>query len=284
MFVINDSRTLVLAVRTELDKIYSFTTGILSDAEIEFYIPKAMIRFIKQRFDHFDANEKRLNDLRRLVYTSTINSNLVGASGGMTSVTTATNGVARCWTFTIPADYMYSVSEHVMSPIGLANATSAPAATHAPGATSAPAPAGGYDVMPPIKKTLDTYAAELQNPLSDFNLHHNRFAPIRVETYKEIYYFTPKDVLSFGPLFLTYVINPQCYVTLSTQTKYVYTNINAVFNLLNDFFPMHLWDEIITMTVELLLESLGDPRVQTYAGVASTMQSANVGNPPNTTQ
>jgi hypothetical protein len=42
------------------------------------------------------------------------------------------------------------------------------------------------------------------------------------------------------------------------------------FAVLQKYFPYIVWDEIISLTINMLLEAMQDPRAESYAAIANT--------------
>lgn len=151
MGIIRNEADLILAIKLELDKIFSFTTAVMEDGEVKYYIFKAIMRYFKRMIGGFEQDQRMTDGLRRLLVAHQLsgdnndsgiwldsNTNIKKTSIRISAIETARS-----------CRYVQSVSEL---------ATIAESNNKNPG-------------MAPqiIKKTWDTYLAEVNNPLSDFH-------------------------------------------------------------------------------------------------------------------
>jgi hypothetical protein len=89
----------------------SFTNDTMGDDEIYLFLNDAYDRFIKQRFTGnnargvaFDGDQKRIDDLKALLFTSSAISPAVSASN---------SEIPNSVNYDLPADYMYHVATYV---------------------------------------------------------------------------------------------------------------------------------------------------------------------------
>jgi hypothetical protein len=240
MFVINSTETLTTAIRTELDKMYSFSMEMISDAEIRYYVPKAMTRCIREPYEQWltDQNEKTFMELEPFIRVASVyrNSN----TSDYVLLTTPVNNITG-YCYNLPSDALYTISEM-------------------PELSST---ARGR-LRSLIRKTVDTYIAELLNPMSDIWMHDNKMSIIRVPIKNQVWYYgqTGGIVGDFTAVKLTYVCN-LLYGMNSSSDLYSYFAK----------FPIYLQDKIVSMSVGMLLEVMADPRFQTYASIEGSIKT-----------
>ena len=110
-----------IAVNLGVQKIASFQADVLLPQEIDFELNIAMMRFIKQRYNPssnrqgkgFEQSQKRIDDLRNLVVTTS--SNTISAGGFLTDalgtyIYTTSNTNIYMERATLPLDYLFLVS------------------------------------------------------------------------------------------------------------------------------------------------------------------------------
>jgi hypothetical protein len=110
-----------IAVNLGVQKIASFQADILLPQEIDFELNIAMMRFIKQRYNPssnrqgkgFEQSQKRIDDLRNLVVTTS--SNTISAGGFLndalgTYIYNTSNTNIYVERATLPLDYLFLVS------------------------------------------------------------------------------------------------------------------------------------------------------------------------------
>jgi hypothetical protein len=110
-----------IAVNLGVQKIASFQADILLPQEIDFELNIAMMRFVKQRYNAgsnrqgkgFEQSQKRVDDLRNLVVTTSSNTISTGgflfdALGGFIYSTSSSNIYME--RATLPLDYLFLVS------------------------------------------------------------------------------------------------------------------------------------------------------------------------------
>jgi hypothetical protein len=110
-----------IAVNLGVQKIASFQADILLPQEIDFELNIAMMRFVKQRYNAgsnrqgkgFEQSQKRVDDLRNLVVTTSSNTISTGgflfdALGGF--IYTTSNSNIYMERATLPLDYLFLVS------------------------------------------------------------------------------------------------------------------------------------------------------------------------------
>jgi hypothetical protein len=205
----------------EMQTAFEIEAGIINStikplsSDIFYWINKAVERFIKNRYEEFEKNQKRIEDLRTLVTELSI-----GTTVGIFK--------PNSYIALIPSDYLISVGEEVqINYIDQFDNT----ITKRRG----------------VKEiTIDRYEAEIDNPLSEYNLHYGQAKPLR------LFYDSQVELMSDG----NYTI-PYLYLR--------YIKIPAIVSLPsnNCDLPVETHSEIIKVAVGMFIENIKDSRYQT---------------------
>ena len=140
------------AVKQHLDKTTALELPVFETVEIDFWLNEAIRKFVKTRYsgvnpkrESFEETEKRTNDLRTLINTTSI-------SAGQSE--TFPNGTP----FTLPSEYWFAIQEE---------------ATIAEGAVTL----GRFGIT---ECTYDEYRQKLDDPFSEHILHYGAAKPIKL--------------------------------------------------------------------------------------------------------
>lgn len=226
------------AFKRELDKTDSLQYPSFIATEIDYFLNKAIYKFIKTRYsglnikgDSFEETQKRIDDLRTLVREVTVpctSSNAIKPNGYI-----LTSGFGNA-AFT-GASYWLSLGEEV-----LINIT----------ATDTDKRQGVTEV------TANEYRFYIDNPFSEHILHYNCAKPLRL-FYNNTIEFVTDGQYSVKSAYIRYIKEPTA-VSLSGNVSCELPNITH--------------DEIVMLAVNSVLENIEQPRYQTYNNEVMTME------------
>ena len=232
------------AFKLELDKIDSLQYPSFTDNEIDWWLNQAIRKFVKTRYsgmnykkEGFEQTQKRIDDLRTLVREVTVPCTTSGAikSIGTTAVVSyvLTSGFGNSVFDT--DTYWLSLGEEVQI-----------------------TPVGGSAIRQGVTEvTSDEYRFEIDNPYSSFRLHYGCAKPLR------LFYNNTIEFVTDG----TYVVN-NAYVRYIKAPAIVSLPAVAV----NCDLPEHTHEEVVALCVQMALENIEQPRLQTYTQDVATME------------
>lgn len=282
-----------VALKLELDKSDSLNNISFEPEEIDYWLNRAVRLFVKTRYtgsnykrESFEQTQKRTDDIRTLVTSLRIDTiETVGVE--FSFMTTPQVFLAE-----LPLDYMFTVGEQVEIvynpfPANLFDEVASGdldtniyyqvvdgnithnAVIYEEGEIFL-AENNAYDIDPltpdayvirlerglesVTQVTTDTYIPKLECPFSEHNLYYNSAKPLRLFRGNNVVlvsdgnYWVPKYIL-------TYIRQP--------ETMDLVASIDCD-------LPIHTHDEIISMAVDLMVENIESPRLQTRPAVAIT--------------
>jgi hypothetical protein len=225
-----------IAFKLELDKINSLQYPAFTVDEIDFWLNRAIRKFVKTRYSGInykregaEQTQKRIEDLRTLVREVAVSCTSVGAikpNGYVIS-----NGFSNAQF--IAAPYWLSLGEEVLITPTTGN----------------PSRQGVTEV------TSDEYRAELDNPYSTYILHYNGAKPLR------LFYNNTIEFVSDG----TYAVS-------TAYIRYIKQPLAVVYNTVSCDLAEECHDEIVVLAAQMALENIEQPRLQTYSQEALTME------------
>ena len=275
-----------VALKLELDKSDSLNNISFEPEEIDYWLNRAIRLFVKTRYtgsnykrESFEQTQKRIDDLRALVTMSTID-------------TVESFAIPNSYNAQLPLDYLFTVGEqaeivynpypaNLLQEIASGDLSTGSyylvvngnimhnAVVYEEGSLFVAAnDAYDIDFFTPeayviqmerslegvTQITTDTYQERLDNPFSDHRLYYNSAKPLRM--FREDYVVLISDGQYRVPLYiLTYIREP--------------ITVDLVGDVSCDL-PIHTHDEIISMAVDLMVENIESPRLQTRPAVAIT--------------
>ena len=224
------------AFKLELDKIDSLQYPSFTSNEIDYWINKAIRKFVKTRYsginykgEGFEQTQKRIDDLRTLVREVSVPCTTSGAIKPNGYVLTSPGLTHANFTTT----YWLSLGEEVtITPSG-----------------SAAIRQGVTEV------TSDEYRFEIDNPYSSFRLHYGCAKPLR------LFYNDTIEFISDG----NYTIN-------TAYVRYIKEPVTVVLATTSCDLPSGVHDEIVVLATQLALEVIEQPRLQSYTQGVATME------------
>lgn len=227
-----------------LDKTNSLQYPSFLPEEKDFWINQAIRKFSKTRYsgtnskrEGFEQSQKRIDDLRTLVRELTIPCTTVGAIKPNAYV--LTNGFTNALFTTTP--YWLSLGEEVdihFIPSLTANKTPI---TKRVGVTSA---------------TANDYRWKLDDPTAAYILHYDEARPLRL-FYNDTIEFITDGNYSVTNAYIRFLKKPTT-VSLST--------------LVSCDLPEHTHDEVVSLAVQMALENIEQPRLESYSQEVNTME------------
>lgn len=217
-----------IAIGLELDKTQDFEVPYMSAEQIDYWLNKAIIRTVKQRYSGnndlrsgFEQTQKRIDDLRLVVNYP--NTNAVPTLLPVTLVDTT-------YYASLPTDYWFLVRLDITTQKGLCKA----------------------EIQPGLQVKQETVLTTQEDP---FNRSYVEFPTFYLIGSSIIF---PTDG-SFAINGITpYYIRTPAVVSLGT--KYLVPSLDVDCDL-----SSHLHDEIVDTTVLLILENIGDGRFNSYS-------------------
>ena len=282
------------AFKRELDKTESLQYPAFTSSEIDYFLNRAIIKFIKTRYsglnlkgDSFEETQKRIDDLRTVIREATVPCSNTAATkpNGYTLTTGFSNAVFS------GAPYWLSLGEEVMINITASNTNKRQGVTEI---------------------TANEYRFYIDNPFSEHVLHYNCAKPLRL-FYNNTIEFISDSTYTITSAYIRYIKEP-VPVNLTTVTGITSGNILpgrryvvatsgtvtyngasiAVGNTfvgvegVTTFTPAggatvnfvasdcelasHTHDEIVQIAAQMVLENIEQPRYQTYSNEVSTME------------
>ena len=230
-----------------LDKTNSLQYPSFLPEEKDFWLNQAIRKFVKTRYsglnskhEGFEQSQKRIDDLRTLVREVQLACTKIGAIKPNGYVL-ASNGFAGAIFDTQP--YWLSLGEEVdiyFTPSTSANATPI---TKRVGVTDA---------------TANDYRWKLDDPTAAYILHYDEARPLRLFYNNTIEFITDGNY-SIPYAYLRFLMKPATVDSLSTPV--VSCNLAE-----------HTHDEIVALAVQMALENIEQPRLESYSQLVNTME------------
>lgn len=241
-----------VAFERELNVHYDGLNKPTSDTTF-YWLNQAVMKFIKTRYSGtnakttaFEQNQKRIDDLRTLV-SRTQYSWGTGLSG---------NPTMNMYIVRLPSDYMFQIGTTVgIQPNITVNGKENPH-SHCWSKDES----GNYIARytDAIEVTHDTLDRELENSLSEMNIHYCSAKPLKLISGNTITFYTDQ-YYQINSVQLQYIKIPKA-ITLD-QPFVNYTQL-----------PEHTHQEIVKLAVQMYLESTADQRYTSYSNEVNTME------------
>jgi hypothetical protein len=228
----------------ELDKSNSLQYPSFLPEEKDYWINRAIRKFVKTRYsginskrEGFEQSQKRVDDLRSLVREYKIactTTNAIKPNGHI-----LTNGLTGSQFTATP--YWLSLGEEVDITFTPTNPS-----------LTMPVRVGVTDA------TANDYRYKLDDPTAAYRLHYDEARPLR------LFYNDTIEFISDG----NYSI-PYAYIRFLKQPLTV-DGVNTP-NVSCDL-PEHTHDEVVSLAVQLALEGIEQPRLESYSQMVNTME------------
>lgn len=232
------------AFKIELDKVESLQYPAFIPAEIDYFFDRAQEQFIKSRYGgnnpagtSFEQNQKRLDDLRYLVVEGT----LPTTSDDVLNVSEKPNCYIVDLTDLGTDDpYMFLVGEEC-------TITYTDRLTHQ----------AVNKIQPITECSANTYIAQVHDPLSPHRLHYNTASPLRLIKSNYVELITDGTYSVFNYI-IRYIKEPESFTTLAATDS--------------PDFPNHVHPELVKLAVNIALENIESPRIQSYPTKVAEME------------
>lgn len=241
-----------IAFKIELDKVESLQYPAFLSAEIDYFFNRAQEQFIKSRYSgnnpagtSFEQTQKRIDDLRYLVVEDTLTAvfddDIVNPPYTGPKVSEKANCYIVDLTDVATEDpYMFLIGEECTIRYfdRITNAN--------------------INVIQPITEcSANTYTAKAHDPLSPHRLHYNTASPLRLikKDYVELISDGTYSIINY---ILRYIKEPTSFATLLTTES--------------PDFPNHVHPELVKLAVNIAVENIESPRIQTYPTKVSEME------------
>lgn len=233
-----------IAFKIELDKVESLQYPAFIPAEIDYFFDRAQEQFVKSRYGgnnpagtSFEQNQKRLDDLRYLVVEST----LPATSDDVLNVSEKPNCYIVDLTDLDTDDpYMFLVGEEC-------TITYTDRLTHQ----------SVNKIQPVTECSANTYIAQVHDPLSPHRLHYNTASPLRLIKSNYVELITDGTYSIFNYI-IRYIKEPESFTTLAATDS--------------PDFPNHVHPELVKLAVNIALENIESPRIQSYPTKVAEME------------
>jgi hypothetical protein len=237
-----------IAFKLLLDKTEALQYPSFLPEEIDFWLNKGIIKFAKTRYSGFNAkhegfeqSQKRIDDLRTLVREVTVPCE-TGTSGvNKPNSYVLTDGFDNAVFSVEPAPYWLSLGEEVRI-----RYTS----------TDTRAGAEAFKRVGVTGTTANDYKWKVDDPLAPHVLHYDEAKPLRL-FYNDTIEFITDGTYSITEAYIRYIKQP-LEVSLSG-------------NISSDL-PDQSHDEIVSLAVQLAIENIEQPRLQTYTQEVNSME------------
>lgn len=241
-----------IAFKIELDKVESLQYPAFLSTEIDYFFDRAQEQFVKSRYSgnnpagtSFEQNQKRLDDLRYLVVEDTLltvfDDDIVSPPYTGPKVSEKANCYIADLTDVDEDDpYMFLIGEECTI-------------SYYDRLTSST-----VNLIQPITEcTANTYTAKVHDPLSPHRLHYNTASPLRLikSDYVELITDGTYSVINY---ILRYIKEPISFVELETTDS--------------PNFPVHVHSELVKLAVNIAIENIESPRIQTFPTKVSEME------------
>lgn len=230
------------AFRIELDKAESLQYPAFLSAEIDYIFDRAQDQFIKSRYGgnnpagtSFEQTQKRTDDLRYLVVEDTLLATIgTGVSEKPNSYIIDLTDVA------VGDPYMYLIGEECTI-------------TYTDRLTGSSV----NKIQPITECSANNYTAKVHDPLSPHRLHYNTAAPLRLikADYVELITDGTYSILNY---IIRYLREPTSFATLLITES--------------PDFPNHVHPELVKLAVNIAVENIESPRIQSYPTKVAEME------------
>ena len=235
------------AFQLGLDKTQALQYPSFLPEEVDFWLNQAIRRFVKTRYsgvnskrEGFEQSQKRIDDLKTLVREVTIPCT-AGTPGVnkpnsyvLTTSLSATNGV-----FT-GQPYWLSLGEEVNINF-LSRQTGLQASKR----------------VAAVDATANDYVWKIEDPTGTHVLHYDEAKPLRLFYNNTIEFITDGNNYWIDNAYIRYLKKPvEVSITVPTDSD----------------LPEHTHDEVVSLAVQLALENVEQPRLQSYSQAVSTME------------
>jgi hypothetical protein len=241
-----------IAFKLGLDKTESLQYPSFLPEEIDFWLNQAIRKFVKTRYsgvnskrEGFEQSQKRIDDLRSLVRELTIPCS-VGTTGvNKPNSYVLTNGFSNAVFLVEPALYWLSLGEEVKISYTSTNARpGVPATIKRVGVTGI---------------TANDYRWKIDDPLAPHVLHYDEAKPLR------LFYNNTIEFITDGNYSIT-----EAYLRFIKQPKEV--DVTATVGTADCDLAEHTHDEVVSLAIQLALENIEQPRLQSYTQEVNSME------------
>jgi len=240
------------AFKIELDKVESLQYPAFITAEIDYFFNRAQEQFIKSRYSgnnptrtSFEQTQKRIDDLRYLVIEDTLSAvyddDIVSPPYIGPNVSEKANSYIVDLTDVESTDpYMFLVGEECTI-------------TYVDRVTQESI----NKIQPITECSSNTYVAQVHDPLSPHKLHYNTASPLRLikADYVELITDGTYSILNY---ILRYLKEPTSFTTLLDAES--------------PDFPNHVHSELVKLAVNIAIENIESPRIQSYPNKVVEME------------
>lgn len=241
-----------IAFKIELDKVESLQYPAFLSAEIDYFFDRAQDQFVKSRYSgnnpagtSFEQTQKRIDDLRYLVVEDTLSAafddDIVAPPYTGPKVSEKPNCyIVDLTDLPVTDPYMFLVGEECTI-------------TYTDRLTGISV----NKIQPITECSSNTYVAQVHDPLSPHRLHYNTASPLRLvkSDYIELITDGTYSVLNYT---IRYLKTPTSFATLLTTES--------------PDFPNHVHPELVRLAVNIAIENIESPRVQTYPTKVAEME------------
>lgn len=241
-----------IAFERELNVFYDGLNKPTSDTTF-YWLNQAVMKFVKTRYSGtnakttaFEQTQKRIDDLRTLISYKTYNwAN--GLSGDPTM---------NVYIVGLPDDYLFQIG----TTIGIQPNVVVDGKENPHSYCWVKDQSGNFVIRytDAIEVTHETLDRELENSLSEMNIHYCSAKPLKLATRDHIRFYTDK-YYQLASVQLQYIKIPKA-ITLD-QPFVNYTEL-----------PEHTHQEIVKLAVQMYLESTADQRYTSYSNEVNTME------------
>jgi hypothetical protein len=227
-----------IAVKLGLDKSSSLELPAFEPEEIDFWLNKAILTFVDQRYsginarqESFEENQRCIDDLMTLVEEVERSVAADFEFGGGIAYTYKPNGYYAEY----PTNYLHRVGESVDILITATNELKRVGVTEC---------------------TADSYNQAIENPYSEHILYLGTAKPLRLNRVKHN---------NLGALPIIELISDGTYVPKEYYLRYI--KIPATVSLATNVscdLPVHTHHRIVDLTVSMLLENIESNRIQSF--------------------
>jgi len=223
------------AFKLELDKIDSLQYPSFTSNEIDYWLNQAIRKFVKTRYSGVNAKREGFEQTQKRI------DDLRTLVREVTVPCTETGAIKpNGWILTdgfdnanFVDDYWLSIGEEVLL-------TLSDSSTIRQGVTEV---------------TSDEYRAEIDNPYSSFRLHYGNAKPLR------LFYNNTIEFISDGT-----------YDVTSAYVRYIKAPDTVVLATTSCDLPEHTHDEVVILGVQMALENIEQPRIQSYSQNVAIME------------
>jgi hypothetical protein len=229
-----------VAFKLGLDKTNSLSYPSFLPEEIDFWLNQATRKFVKTRYsgvnpkrEGFEQSQKRIDDLRTLVTEETLTPTETGQSKPNGWLVDVTD---------LTMTYWLSLGEEVKIryvPTTYANINNATTTKR----------------VGVVEVTSDSYRSKIDDPLCEYKLHYDDAKPLRL-FYNNTIEFITDGTYDITEAYIRFIKQP-------AEIEYDVTDCDLA---------EHTHDEIVNMAIQLALENIEQPRLQTYTQGINTME------------